>query len=137
MPETCLRALKKKDWVTPEGNVETKAFVADARTAEGRSDSGREVSVNWEDDTKTLEFTMSKRSQSAHGVARLARSAVDRVSRRGLPPYVYCERRADESDRENRYHGNLVYRHDVSPPLEKMVAAALALGSTLVPRDDA
>lgn len=119
--------------ITIEGVVETTAFLPDKRTGDVRADGAQEVSVNWEDSDAVLAFTLAKRDQSAHGVARLPRTRIDDATREQLPGAVRCERARLET---NVYHGNLVYRGDLSNPVKKMIAAALALGSTLIRRPD-
>jgi hypothetical protein len=135
LPAACLRGLKKQTWVTAENRVETAAFVPDGRTAEKREDKGKEVSVNWEDNDTVLDMTFENRMQTAHGVARLQRSEVNALNvKTPPPPVVVYERRRDDQNPDNKHHGNLVYRDGLSPPLEKMIAAALALASEFVPR---
>ena len=111
--------------------METTAFVPDKRTGDARADGGLEVSVNWEDSLDVLAFSFAKRTQSAHGVARLPRAKIDDAAR--PPGAVRCERAALD---DNAYHGNIVYRADVSAVGRKMIAAALALGSTLIRRPE-
>lgn len=120
LPFTCLRGLRKQDWVTPEGIVASPAFVPDKKkTGEAaRADGGKEVSVNWEDNDQVLPLTFKGHGQ--HGAARLNRRAVGAVNQKAPPPVaILCERRLADDQPDNPHHRNLVFRDGLSPPLEK------------------
>lgn len=130
LPQTCLRGLKKADWVK-DGSILTPAFLPDQRTAEARADGGQEVSVDWEDDDNVEARALAQWRQAAHGLARLPRSEADRINR--MPNTLralLCERyRLDD----NPHHGNIVFTRGLAKHHIPMIASALALASTHVP----
>lgn len=130
LPKSCLRALRKQDWVTG-GRVALHAFMPDDRTAKTRDDGGREVSVNWEDHpTAVLAFTL-KDKNAAHGVARLPRAGIERTNSRpgAAPNALWCERKEVPG---NPHHGNVLIRVGLEKVMTTMIASALALESTLI-----
>jgi hypothetical protein len=130
LPATCLRSLRKVDWLT--GSVVlAAAFHPDTRTADDRPDGGAEVSVNWEDDHTVESKALAEFPLAAHGLARLARAEVKRLN--GVPGCIealLCERHAQPG---NPHHGNVVFRRGLSKQHTAMIAAALAVVSTHVP----
>ena len=91
-----------------------------------------ETSINWEDDHTVLTFTLERRAQSEHGVARLSRDQIDFVCRlRNCIDKLQYERRKVDG---NPFHGNLLYAADCAKPIEKMIANALALAAEYIPR---
>ncbi len=111
----------------------TQAFTPDKKkVGEGaRADGGKEVSVNWEDHDGVLAITFKVHGQ--HGAARLSRKALGTVSQKAPAPLaICCERQPADDQPDNPHHGNLVFRDGLSAPLEKMLAAALALNAELV-----
>ncbi len=140
LPTYCLRGLKKASWVFYDQNViATEAFIPDSRTVQGRADGGREVSINWEDDSEAENFTLADKRNALHGAARLATAQIFETSNTAVAVALplTCER---QRLTENEYHGNIVYAGNVNSRLEKMLAAALALKSkfvspTLVPSE--
>jgi hypothetical protein len=103
-------------------------------SAKERPDGGMETSVNWEDAPEALMVTFRDRGNSEHGVARLRRHHIERVSEDATTPrLVTCERSELPS---NPYHGNLVFKAGIPKQVQRMVAAALALNSAYVPRPE-
>ena len=132
-PENCLRGLRDKNCIIPgEGRVNTGAYIPPKKSAEGRDDGKSELSINWEDDEGALALIFGRRSQSEFGVARLARDSMEFVRQRAdvAEMLAYERRRMDDND----YHGNILLNAVMPSPLEKEIAAALALFSTLIPR---
>jgi len=137
-PDSCLRGLHKKDYLTVRG-VSAAAFEPDPRTAADREDGGQETSINWEDDETVQELTLSQRDARGnicypHGIARLPRAWIDRVNELpGSESTLTYERRptlADPDRPDNPYHGNLVFRADLPTRAVRMIAGALALAAT-------
>ena len=135
-PDNCIRGVRKQDHVTAEGGVASVVFQPDSRTAENRADGGAETSINWEDDETVLDFTLNHKIngqyQFAHGAVRLARREIDRINRHPASTNSLTYERAPLPD--NAYHGNIVFRKDLSKPTIKMIASALALASSSVLR---
>jgi hypothetical protein len=132
LPACCLRALRKGDWVS-QGQVTSLAFVPEPWKPGGREDGGHETSISWEDDDTVLAFTMRRRDQSGYGVARLSRAQIDVVRQLKHCLGALSYERARLVD--NHFHGNLVFDKRSLKPTQKMIAAALALGSEFVPRE--
>lgn len=130
LPSTCLRGLRRKDWVV-DGLVETIAFIPNPKSAERREDRGLETSVNWEDDSSVECFTLAD-SNAQHGAARISTADIEHVSltMRAVNRLLSCERRPQAS---NPYHGNIVYSATNHKVVQKQLAASLALKSRLVP----
>ena len=130
-PDICLRGLRiKEDVLTPENVVNTTAFIPDFRIQ--RTDGGYGTSINWKDDEFAISFTMQRRNQSQYGLAALERVILDEErARASIPKTVEYERKPDP---ENKYHGNIVFIG--SRKFIKMIAAALALKSKFIPRED-
>jgi len=131
LPSHCLRGLRRKDWV--DGTVvQTLAFIPDRTTSGGPADEFHETSINWEDDETVLAFTLDRRLQSEHGVARLSRVQIDSIRQlRTCIGQLEYERKTED---DNPHHGNLLYRKGCTKPLEKMIASALALDAEFIPR---
>src|SRR5712692_7828191 len=72
LPVSCLRGLRKADWVDEQSLIQTAAFIPDVRTAGTRKDGGKETSVNWEDDADVESFTLSNKNNAQHGAARIS-----------------------------------------------------------------
>jgi hypothetical protein len=126
-----LRGLRKSDWVC-DGVVQTQAFVPDAQTSSKRSDSGRETSINWEDDGTVEQFTLSN-NNAQHGAARIQTSDIQETSAKTkmVKDPLFYERKIIPG---NDYHGNIVFRSELKGHTVKMLAAALAIKSEFVPR---
>lgn len=133
-PEICLRGLRKReDVMTPQNVVNTTAFIPDFRIP--RTDGGYETSINWKDDEFAISFTMQRRNQSQYGLAALERVVLDEERDRvSIPKTVEYERKPDLADPENKYHGNIVFIG--TKKYINMIAAALALKSKFIPRED-
>jgi hypothetical protein len=130
LPASCLRGLRKADWVK-DGVVETAAFIPGDKH-EPRTDGGSEVSINWQDSEDVTTRALGDHRNAAYGVARLARVAIEDASGRcAIKEPISYERQKIAG---NPHHGNIVYRADVPPHVRKMLAASLALDSRLVPR---
>jgi hypothetical protein len=126
-----LRGLRRKDWIVGM-EVQTLAFMPDPTTSGGPAGEFCETSINWEDDEAVLAFTLDRRLQSEHGVARLSRAQIDRIRQlRTCIGRLEYERKIEDG---NPYHGNLLYRKGCTRPLEKMIASALALDAEFIPR---
>jgi hypothetical protein len=133
LPATCLRGLRKPEWVDDSRLVATEAFLPNRKSAETRQDHGFETSVNWEDDSNVESFTLADQGNAMYGAARLSTSHIAHASQMvaAVKGALSCERKILSS--KNLYHGNIVYAAHVSKRLEKQLAAMLALSSEFVP----
>jgi hypothetical protein len=136
-PDHCLRGISKGHIqnTLPELNkVSAVVFYPDESTSAYRLDSGTETSINWEDDDKALEFTLNQTKddlpQFPGGAVRLSRTAIEYVNTRpGMQGSLSYERAPLP---ENQYHGNIVFRANLSKHVIKMIAAALAMESSQI-----
>ncbi|MDA0842196.1 MAG: hypothetical protein O3B01_13660 [Planctomycetota bacterium] len=130
-PESCLRGLRKKDYLTLEGFVSVQAFKPDTRTVTDRKDGGSETSINWEDNKDVLGFTFNQRTESgnvAHpfGVSRLPLQKIDQVNSEPGSKHALNYERAPLED--NPYHGNVVFKAGLS----KLISCSLALAAQVL-----
>jgi len=132
LPATCLRGLRKADWVDGRSLIATEAFLPNRKSAETRQDGGFETSVNWEDDFNVESFTLADKGNAQYGAARLSTAHISHTSQvvAAVKGSLSCERQSIPG--KNPYHGNIVYAAYVSKRLEKQLAAMLALSSEFV-----
>jgi len=138
-PTRCLRGLRKDEDVTPEGLVNSSAFHPDFRSTERRAGGEYETSINWEDDSAAIAFTMSRRDQSAYGIAALPRVVIDAEkatiqTAQHIPSAVTYDRQPQPG---NKYHGSIVYSGMLSKQFIKMLASMFAVrAGKPIPRPD-
>ena len=132
LPNSCLRGLRKANWVLDGSLIATDAFAPDSRTAEQRTDGGKETSVNWEDDSQAEKLTLSDKNKAGYGAARIATADIAQTSNTvvAVATPLLCERKRLP---ENPYHGNIVFSAKVGKRMEMMLAASLALKSSFIP----
>ena len=124
-PVNCIRGIRKSSWVNDEGKVSGLAFEPDLRTKDNREDQGCETSINWEDDSNALSFTLK---EYEHGVVRLQTQKIDYVNRiHGALDSLKLER---DLLPKNPYHGNLVFSGRLRKIEIKQIASTLALGAS-------
>lgn len=138
-PDDCLRGLRSKTFLV-EGTsaLSGVAFEPDYRTAGQRNDHGLETSINWEDDTTIIAFTLRDHQIAAHGAARLPRRVVDDVNH--LSNIVGFRSPGDELplfyERAplpyNQYHGNIVFSQRLPKPIVRMIAGHLAMHAEVI-----
>jgi len=134
-PDHCLRGLRKKEHLTPDGNaIYTAAYLPDSRTSENRQDGCAETSINWEDDASALSFTL-KQSSSAHGVARLRKDEIYEPARKNpaLKNLVFYERVPMDG---NPHHGNIVFAKEAQQHQIKTIANYFAMCAELIRRQN-
>lgn len=88
-----------------------------------------DVSINWEDDDRVVIFTLDQRKdgqfQFTYGVARLPYSGIQEVCNHPIcPNSIQCNR---DPIPDNVYHGNIVYRADLSKDTKRMISSMLAM----------
>ena len=131
LPDSCLRGLRKQDWVDDRFIISAAAFEPDPRTSMLRTDGGKETSVNWEDDSNVERFTLSDKSTAQFGAARISTVHIVQTSTRtaAVVAPLLCERKRIPG---NDYHGNIVYSANLNKRMERLLAASLALQSRFV-----
>jgi hypothetical protein len=132
-PDNCIRGIRKKDFLTPEG-ISSAVYLPDERTAQNREDGGLETSINWEDDGTVLNFTLRNPAYQ-WGVARLPRATIDYLNVQPASANALSYERAPLEG--NPYHGNIVFRQNLSKVTRNMIAGTLALASTIFTQEKA
>jgi len=132
-PISCLRGIRKPDWITPENKVSGVAFDPDKKTKKSRADGGIETSINWEDKESVLKFSLNTQNYQ-HGAVRLLREQIDQINNEPITEtYLSYDR---DKLKKNPYHGNIVFRSNLSPKFRRTLAGSLAQRSSLVIRKD-
>ena len=132
-PDSCLRALKKEKWIIGGRFVSTDAILPDFRTADIRDDAYFETSVNWEDDSAALDFTLEGMgNESSHGAARLSYGELDRLRKRQESTGGFSYERSPVTG--NDYHGNILFSSELPKAVIRQMASSLAHYSELIER---
>jgi hypothetical protein len=126
-PEYCLRGISKVSDVTPDGRIGATAFYPDERTTEKRIDNCMETSINWEDDDHALFLTLKL---FQFGTVRLERAEIDRINTLPASNNEIAYERSPQPN--NPYHGNILFRNNISNAVRKMIAGSLALACSKV-----
>lgn len=131
-PARCLRGIPRKEFVTPEGSLTTAAF--QFQKPPDRQDGWFELSINWEDDTQVVTFTLSQcRDNGEHhfkgGVAAILRARIDEfIEQHDLLHRFSYERQPLPN---NPYHGNLLLQQGVTKDTRRAIQGALATFATM------
>lgn len=130
-PLTCLRGLRNSKWVKESGVIEAAAFLPEEATAAKREDGGSETSINYEDDDRTVDRTLSDKVNAKYGAVRLPLSAIDYASLiwGNLSLSLNHERCPIHG---NDYHGNIVYAPALGKRKQAILASILAESSKVV-----
>lgn len=134
-PDNCIRGLKSEDWRQPDSNLPAScAFYFDDNSQ--RSDNCSELSINWEDDKKALQFTLNQKRQDDTpqfkiGVVRLVKSSIDRLNKR--PAFGGALSYERKSLPDNPYHGNILLSKTIDRRrMKSLIAPALAVESSSI-----
>jgi hypothetical protein len=137
-PDNCLRGIPNDQHLLDEGRVAPHLFHFKPEQS-ARTDGWIEQSINWEDDSSVVEFTLNQRKENGElqfraGVAIISRSEIDRFNGRpAISGVLSYERQRLEN---NPFHGNLLLREDIPKVTMKMIAAGIAcLVSSIVPQN--
>lgn len=132
-PSHCIRGLRKGDHIIKDDkgitHVNYLAFMPDDRTSEKRKDKGAETSINWEDDSTVLSFTLNNNQHAAFGAARLSRERLDsiiigaEIMKKSDIKHLAYERHPLP---DNPFHGNLVYI-ELLNGVVRMIAGIMAM----------
>ena len=129
-PDHCLRGIRIKDWILPDGKVAGLAFEPDKRTENNRQDGFIETSIAWEDDNEVIVFCFERcKNNFLHGTVRLPKKEIDHViSLRDIGRFSYERKPLPE----NKYHGNLLYGSEMPTRSRRLIESALSLFSSKV-----
>ena len=134
--DNLLRGLSAEEWVR-DGLVTAAAFQIKFEKPFIKGECAAQ-SICWEDDTYVIDMMLQQKKddnfQFKEGIAKLSRGSVDNISRlqsfRGILSY--------ERDPlpDNKYHGNLLVRHESSKTQRKLLPAVMASNvSEIIQRD--
>jgi hypothetical protein len=138
-PTRFIRGIPNKSFLVEERTVGSQLY--HFKREHVRDDGLIEESINWEDDSFAVKFSLKQRIEKSGkrelqfkaGVAIIDREDIDslknQVSVRGRLSY---ERQRLEN---NPYHGNLLLDKAIPTAIMKMIAAGLALVSRVIPRE--
>lgn len=125
-PESCLRAIQKKSQLLGTNMVNPSLFEPDSRTL--RSDGYVDTSIDWEDDTSTIEIT--KQNGNCHyGIARLSTHDIDELIEQNAEVDDTRDTIVYERDPilpDNPHHGNLRFLTGVQNTIRSMLLHHLA-----------
>ena len=130
-PNSCLRGIRKSDWLTDDGKVLGIAFEPNFKPKEDqrRTDGYWDASINWEDSNEVVAITRNDKSGNGqYGVIRVQREGLD---------YSKTQLGVDDSGRHmfdyeraplrgNPYHGNILFLESLGRQHARMVAGAIA-----------
>jgi hypothetical protein len=131
-PESCLRGLRRKDFVLLTGGVRSisgAAFADDTLQEEGWCKGWRETSINWED-PEALEFTRRARTkagdpQALFGIARLSVEVIEKYLT-GRPEREVLVKYERRPTKDNTFHGNILFNPSLEKVRHRQIAGILA-----------
>jgi hypothetical protein len=127
------RGVSLREHLNEDLSARASVFTFDEkRTASQRTDSNEEESINWNDDQNALNFTLNQKKKNSDtymfiGVITLRRKDIDYI--RKLPTIrdiLSYERKNDEDNPENIYHGNLLLRKDTPKHIKASIKGTIA-----------
>jgi hypothetical protein len=124
-----LRGIPNDDFIEDEFPTSVLFYFEKRADQQDSADCYQEQSINWRDDDGALTLLFNQRKpdssiQFKAGAAVLSRHELDRlISRPALKQRLSYER---SETTDNRYHGNLLLRKEVSRSTMKMIAASIA-----------
>ena len=132
-PDNCIRGLKSEDWRQPNSNLAAScAFHFDYDSQ--REDNCSELSINWEDDNKTVQFTLNQKRQDGKpqfkiGVVRLPTNDIDLLNTKPACNGTLSYERRPLDD--NPHHGNILLSKTIDRKIMKsLIAPTLAMHSS-------
>ena len=133
-PAECLKGITD-DVSVQDGLIGSNLF--QFRINPDRSDDYLESSINWNDDSNALTFTLAQVKENnikqfKQGVAILPRNEIDRLRKRASVNKLLSYERQKLED--NPYHGNLVLRQGLHKAIMRTISAGLALASRIEPQ---
>jgi hypothetical protein len=133
-PDNCIRGVANDSFIV-KGELSPHLFYF--RKEDIRPDGWSEQSINWEDDTDAIGFTLRQRkNKKIHyqiGIVIIPRSELDRIrdKYRNLNIFTYERKRTGR----NKYHGNMLLNKDeIDKPLMKAIAGSLLTHADFRPR---
>lgn len=128
-PNNCLKGIPNENFMYDDGTIASHLF--HYKNNQNRNDGFLESSINWEDDSQAIRFTLNQRKENNElqfnvGIAIIPRFEIDRINRQPtVNGILFYERQA--IPKVNPYHGNLLIGSEVPKPTMKKIAASIAL----------
>ena len=127
-----IRGVPNPKMVDVDGRPSGELFQFDkSNRVEGFS----ELSINWYDDEGALEHIFHQRKEDGSiqfkgGAAIILRSSIDTLMNRPLyPGLIYYDR---DKLPDNKYHGNILRKTDLSKPTRNIIAQSIAMFTEFV-----
>lgn len=148
-PEEILRGISNdnQQFITPEGYPTQAAFQFDDYDANSRNDNFCELSINWVDDEGAVDILLDQVNirkncpQFQGGYCRFPRIVLNTAMRDYIANgHLSYERKPIETDQENgmienRYHGNILMKKDLSKQARTNIQVTLAgIAGAVIPR---
>lgn len=134
-PLNCIRGIRHPHHINNDGTVGSDLFYFESQD---RGDGWKEESINWEDDSSVIKFTLNQLKSDGTflfkiGVVVLPREEIDRLIKLPLIMGLLSYERRPIDD--NPYHGNILLRANTEKLTMRQIAANLALHiSQVIPR---
>ncbi|MDR0518313.1 MAG: hypothetical protein LBH25_14870 [Fibromonadaceae bacterium] len=135
-PETFIRGISSKSHIL-DGLATSEIF--SFKDKPNRDDGFSETSINWCDDENALPFTMEQQKDDGshrfqYGVAIIERIYADGLIKNPALKNIFKYER--DNIPGNKYHGNLLYKHDgpQKNQFRKLIASTLASYAQVNPR---
>jgi hypothetical protein len=133
-PRDFFRGVTIKDQLNSDLSAKSSIFSFDEkRNVPQRTDNNEEESINWNDDNLAFNFTMNQKKINSNdfmfiGAFTVCRKDLDFI--RKLPSIrdnLTYERKIDENNPDNIYHGNLLLKKDTPQHTKKYIKGTIAL----------
>ena len=132
-PPNCLKGIPNRTFLSEDNRLGSHLF--HFQPGVHRKDGLDEQSINWEDDSQARTFTLNQTNQDGTlqfkaGYTVLSRGEIDRINKRPtIRKLISYERKCTP---DNKYHGHLLLKNDVSKKTMKNIAATLAIAVSSV-----
>jgi hypothetical protein len=125
-PNNCIKGIKNASFVVGE-KVGTHLFYFDGQA---RQDGWIEQSINWEDDSGAIDFTLQQKKTDQTlrfkaGIAIIPRNEIDKIML--LPGSVDLLNYERQALPDNPYHGNILLKEGTPSHVMVQIAGSLAL----------
>jgi len=136
-PDRCIRGIPSMDCLLQGGTVASLSLFA-FPSARCRGDGWIDESINWMDNDRVGDFTLSQTKEDGQpqfpvGIAVVRRTELDGLKKKsGFAGHFDYERARIEG---NDYHGNLLLRGDIEKRLKNLIRSALAIASDIMLRE--
>lgn len=133
-PDNCLRGIPNDGFLTDDKKgVQSSLFAYNL--SDPRADGWIEISINWEDNDQAIPFTLAQNKENGEpkfpsGVAVLPRDRIDAMLMFPRVKTLLLYERQEKVN-ENPYHGNILYKEDISKQDKRTVSGMLAMAAAV------